>query len=75
MEIADFDYRQPALGERRPADAVGQSAEEEFIRADAEADFGAVVVRGAGAAAEVEAAPLEMRRALTLALGALRTMG
>ena len=56
MEVTDFDNRQPALSERRLAYAVGQSAKEEFIRPDAEADLSAQVVPDAGAAAKVEAA-------------------
>ena len=56
MEVTDFDDGQPALGERRLGHAVGKAAEEEFVGPDAEADGDAVVVPGAGAAAEVEAA-------------------
>ena len=53
----------------------GKAAEEEFVRPNAEADRGAASFQARAPPRRLTPLPLAMRRALTLALGALRTMG
>ena len=55
VEVADFDNGEPAFGERGLGNTVGEAAEEELIRPDAEADGDVGVVPSARAAAEVDA--------------------
>src|SRR4051812_8528072 len=58
MAVTDFDDGQPTFGEGRLGQAIGKTAEQEFVRADMESDGRTGVVPTARAGCEIDAAAI-----------------